>query len=117
MSGPLPTYQPRFPPEEVAQARQIVRQPTAPYMQVQRAKRVVILSKAPRISTRALAEQGGVHYHTAWKWRKRWTQEGFTLEDHPRSGRPPAFSPCAGGFCQGYRLPPARRKRASFVPL
>jgi len=92
MSGPLPRYQPQFTPEEIAQAREILGQHTAPYMKVVRAKMVVILSEEPSISNRVLADQVKVHYNTACKWRKRWTQGGFTLEDQPRSGRPAAFS-------------------------
>jgi transposase len=32
---------------------------------------------------------------TSWvyKWRRRWVLEGFSLEDHPRPGRPRRFSP------------------------
>lgn len=95
MSGPLPHYQPRFTEAQVAQAQSIIRQHNAPQSQVQRAKMVVALAEHPAIGNQQLADRGGVSSPTAQKWRKRWVEEGFTLDDLPRSGRPPTFSPCA----------------------
>lgn len=93
MSGPLPTYQPQFTSEEISQAEQVLRKYHASHAKVQRAKMVLMLAENPAISTPALAGSVGVHKKTAFKWRKRWTKQGFTLEDHPRSGRPPDLSP------------------------
>jgi transposase len=36
----------------------------------------------------------GLHEQSVRHWRKRWCGEGLVLEDRPRSGRPPKFSPC-----------------------
>ncbi len=93
MPNPYPHYQPEFTPEELAQAQQVIRQHNAPHALVVRAKMVLILSEAPKIGNAALANRAGVHYNTAWKWRKRWATGGFRLTDDPRSGRPSDFSP------------------------
>lgn len=97
MPSPYPKYQPTFTREEVEQARSVIGHHSAPHNQVVRAKMVLILAQDPSIGNDELAEQAGVYYHTACKWRKRWATEGFSLQDHPRSGRPAAFSPSAGG--------------------
>jgi transposase len=91
MCGPLPHYQPQFTAHEIAQAREVVRQYHGSHAKVQRAKMVLVLAEDPSIGTPKLARLAGVHPNTAFKWRKRWTQEGFTLEDHPRRGRPLTF--------------------------
>ena len=93
MPGPKPKYQPQFETEEIAEARRIARQRTAPSSQVHRAKMVVVLSEHPDISHKVLAQGVGMHPRTVMKWRKRWAVQGFSLLDQPRSGRPPVFSP------------------------
>ena len=93
MPGPLPKYQPHFTAEEGAQAQQVVRQYHASHAKVRRAKMVLLLAEDPAIPTPTLAALAGVHQNTALKWRRRWGKEGFSLEDRPRSGRPPQFSP------------------------
>ena len=93
MPSPYPQYQPEFTPEELAKAQQVIRQHNAPHALVVRAKMVLILSEAPKIGNATLADEAGVHYNTAWKWRKRWATCGFRLTDDPRSGRPSTFSP------------------------
>ena len=94
--GPKPTFHPCFTPEQVAQARQVAARPTEAHVKVLRARMVLALAEQPSLSTPALARRVGVHEQTARKWRKRWTQEGFSLEDRQGRGRKPAFSPCAG---------------------
>lgn len=93
MPGPKPKYQPEFKPEEMAEARRIARQRTAPSSVVYRAKLVVILSDHPDMSHEKVARAVGLHPRTVIKWRKRWALEGFSLLDRPRSGRPPIFPP------------------------
>jgi transposase len=77
----------------VEQARQVARQTHAPAVQVQRAKLAVLLAEHPTISSIGAARHLHLHVQTVYKWRKRWAQEGFSLEDRPRSGRPRRFSP------------------------
>lgn len=56
MPNPYPQYQPAFTPEELAKAQQVIRQHNAPHALVVRAKMVLILSEAPKISNAALAD-------------------------------------------------------------
>ena len=95
MSGPQPQYQPRFTQAQIDQAQKLIRQRNAPHTKVQRAKMVLALAEAPSLSHQKLADAAGVSHPTAQKWRKRWVEEGFSLDDHQRSGRPPDFSPNA----------------------
>ena len=53
MPSPYPQYQPEFTSEELAQARQVIRQHNAPHTLVVRAKMVLILSEAPKIGNAA----------------------------------------------------------------
>lgn len=102
--GPKPIFQPRFPPEQVTQARHMAARHTEAHVKVLRARMVLALAAQPTLSTPQLARQVGVHEQTARKWRRRWAREGFSLEDRPGRGRKPAFSPCAGGSGEGGRL-------------
>jgi transposase len=89
----LPKYQPTFTTEELEEARQVATCHQAPYVQVQRAKMVLALAQAPEISNPELGRHVDAHANTVFKWRKEWSLHGFQLDDHPRSGRPPIFSP------------------------
>jgi transposase len=52
-----------------------------------------------------IADRLDVAVQLVSKWRKRFHQEGLDgLKDRPRTGRPPAFSPCGGGDGQGAGL-------------
>ena len=51
------------------------------------------LAENPKLSNPELGRQVGTHANTVFKWRKEWTVHGFHVEDQPRSGRPPIFSP------------------------
>jgi len=102
--GPKPTFQPRFTPEQVAQARKVAARHTEAHVKVLRARMVIALAQHPDLSTPELARKVGVHEQTARKWRKRWATEGFRLEDRQRPGRKPGFSPSASHPRQGHRL-------------
>jgi hypothetical protein len=104
VTGPKPLYQPRFTEAHLAEARRVAASHTAGYLRVLRAQMVLHLAAGPSISTPELARRVGVHLQTARKWRKRWATEGFTLDDHPRSGHPPRFSPPAGDRGEGDRV-------------
>ncbi len=101
VTGPKPVYQPRFTEEQVTEARRRASRHTEGHRRVLRAQMVVLLTAAPTLSTPEVARRVGVHVQTARKWRKRWATEGFSLDDHPRSGHPPAFSPSAGHRGEG----------------
>lgn len=73
-------------PDERARAH------TAPYWEVVRAG--VVLLAAEGTSNKEIAHRLDTTPQTVCKWRKRFYEEGLSgLEDRPRSGRPPVFSP------------------------
>jgi predicted ArsR family transcriptional regulator len=65
---------------------------TAPYWEVVRARIVLLASEGA--SNKEIARRLDTTPQTVCKWRKRFYEEGLSgLEDRPRSGRPPVFSP------------------------
>jgi len=88
-----PEFNPTFTEEEIQKAREICRRRNAPHVQVRRAQLAIFLHAHPGAFSSEAASALGMHEQTVRKWRKRWTQGGFSLEDEPRSGRPRRFSP------------------------
>jgi transposase len=73
----------------------IVRCPTAPHAKVQRAH--VILKCADGVPLAQIARQLEMQRHHTRKWIKRFLEHRIQgLQDLPRTGRPPAFSPGGG---------------------
>ena len=65
---------------------------TSPYFHVIRAK--IILLAADGLSNKGIAERLDVPRQIVSKWRKRFHGQRLAgLEDEPRAGRPPGFSP------------------------
>jgi hypothetical protein len=93
MRGRKPKYYPTFTPEEIELARGILRQSNAAYAQVRRAKLLIVLVEEPAIANREAARRIDAHEQFVHKWREIWTMGEFRLEDLPRPGRPPVFSP------------------------
>jgi hypothetical protein len=76
---------------------------TAAHWEVVRAKIVLLASEG--ISNKEIAKRLDSTPQTVCKWRKRFWQEGLGgLEDRPRSGRPPTFSPFGKGRGEGAGL-------------
>lgn len=70
----------------------VARKYTSPYFQVVRAK--VILLAALGLPNDQIASQVSLPRQIVSKWRKRFFEERLEgLENLPRSGRPPRFSP------------------------
>ena len=70
----------------------IARKYTSPYYQVVRAK--VILLAAEGLDNDQIGAQVSLPRQIVSKWRKRFFEERLAgLENLPRSGRPPRFSP------------------------
>lgn len=92
-----PQLVPEFTAEQLAQAQRVALQTSAPHRCVLRAKLTLALAADPLLSHEAIAAKVGLAYATVRKWRGRWAREGWSLEDAPRSGRPPAFSPAGRG--------------------
>ena len=104
MPGQLPQYQPKFGESEVRRAGEMARKGHGSYAQVRRARLALELARDPSGSSSEIGRRVGMHAETVRKWRKRWTREGLSLEDKPRSGRPKSFSPGGHRAGQGDRL-------------
>ena len=80
-------------PNEKTQLESIARKYTSSYYSVVRAK--VVLLAAQNIDNKEIGERLELPRQVVSKWRKRFFEEGLAgLEDRPRRGRPPVFSPC-----------------------
>ena len=77
---------------EKGQLEAIARKYTSPYCDVTRAK--VILLAAKGLENKHIAERLDIPRQIVSKWRKRFFEERLAgLEERPRHGRPPVFSP------------------------
>ena len=80
---------------EVGVLEGLVRSYTSSYCQVVRAK--AILMAAQGLENKEIGERLDLPRQIVSKWRKRFFEERLAgLEDRPRRGRPPAFSPSGG---------------------
>ena len=83
-------------PGERARLELWARKYTSPYYQVIRAK--IVLLAAEGRSNKEIAHHLDVPRQIVSKWRKRFYQQRLSgLEDQPRTGRPPGFSPSGRG--------------------
>ena len=81
---------------ERAELERRARSQAEPHRTVVRAKLVLML--ADKKGFTATAEAVGLRRRIVYKWAERFLKKRVDgLEDHPRSGRPPRFSP--GGGC------------------
>ncbi|HEV3399451.1 MAG TPA: helix-turn-helix domain-containing protein [Actinomycetes bacterium] len=104
MPKPYPLYHPEFAPEDVATLEGLVRRTSLAHRVVQRAKLALLLHHEPGVGNAEAARRLGQHPNWVCTWRKRWTEEGFSvaaLEDRPRAGRPVAVSPPGAGDGRG----------------
>ena len=89
--------------EERAQLQRIARSYTSPHGLVTRAQ--VVLLAAEGMENATIAKELRFPPQLVTKWRKRFYEERLAgLEDRPRSGRPPGFSPSGGGSGEGAGL-------------
>ncbi len=80
--------------------RKIARRYTSSYRDVVRAK--VVLYAAQGLDNQAIAERLDLPRQIVSKWRKRFFEQRLAgLEELPRHGRPPRFSPQDRGGDQG----------------
>ena len=78
--------------EERARVESWARRYTSPYFHVIRAK--IVLLAADGLSTKKIAERLDSPRPIVSKWRQRFHEQRLAgMEDVPRSGRPPGFSP------------------------
>lgn len=88
-----PQYQPQFTAEQLAEARRVAAQHSAPVAQARRAQLTLLLAEFPELSHAEIGARCGLDDETVYKWRRRWATQEWSLTDAPRSGRPRAFSP------------------------
>jgi len=93
MPGPKPSHRPQFTDEQLAKASVLAQQYTAPFCHVVRARLTLLLAEDPEITNAEAGRRLGVDEDTVYKWRRRWAEDGWSLEDRPRDGRPRAFPP------------------------
>lgn len=87
---------------ERSQLELLARRYTSPYSVVARAR--IVLLAAQGLGNDEIARRLGMERQLVSKWRKRFWEERLAgLEDRPREGRPPVFSPldCGGGESAG----------------
>ena len=78
-------------PAEERELRQRASRYTAPYMEVIRAR--IILMAAEGMQNKDIAEKLMLPVQIVTKWRKRYYHEGLAgLDERPRPGRPPTRS-------------------------
>jgi len=88
-------YQIELSPAEREWLESRARRYTLPYRDVVRAK--IILLAAEGRSNKEIARELHLPRPIVSKWRKRYYREGPPgLQDRPRGGRPPDFSPSGG---------------------
>ena len=79
-------------PAEKAELERLARKRTAPYYMVIRAKAILMAAKG--MDNKTIGEKLGEPRQIVSQWRKRFAEERLEgLEDRPRPGRPPSFSP------------------------
>ena len=79
-------------PEQRVELEARARKYTLPYRDVVRAK--IVLMAAAGLDNDEIAARLDTRREIVSKWRKRFFEQGLPgLEERPRGGRPPAFSP------------------------
>ena len=93
MPGPLPTFCPAFPADFVQQARATIQRKTASHQTVQRAQLALLLHEAPQMGHDQAGHRIGLSGRQVQRWRQRWAEGDFSLDDAPGRGRKADFSP------------------------
>ena len=93
MRGGKPVSRPTFTAEQIEAAAEAVRKHGTPQAKARRARLVLLLAEDPAMTSTEAGKRVGLHAQTVLKWRQRWSSGYFSLDDDPRSGRPPRFSP------------------------
>ena len=85
-------YELSLTPEQRAELEARARKYTLPYREVVRAK--IVLLAAAGLDNDEIAARLDTRREVVSKWRKRFYEQGLPgLEERPRGGRPPVFSP------------------------
>jgi len=106
MPGPPRAIQIELSQEERKELEHQARSQTLPFRQVQRAR--LILDLANGLSLSESARHAGCQRWIARKWLTRFAKDRLKgLDDLPRPGRPPSFSPSGRHTSGATRLPDA----------
>lgn len=102
--------------EERDELERRAREYTGRYCRVVRAK--IVLLAAAGVANSEIAARLDTSPQVVWRWRKRFFEGGLEgLEDLPRSGRPPVFSPLGSYRGQAAGLRVAGHHRGAAVAL
>lgn len=92
MSGRKHTYCIYLKEKEREGLKRLSMSQVAPYVEVVRARILLLSNEHPEWSSRYIAEQVGCRRATVSKFRHRWVYEG-SIKDHPRTGAPRTYGP------------------------
>lgn len=107
MPGPSSPSKPHLTPKEKQELEHQARSQTLSFRTVQRSRLILFLAEGKSVSESA--RRVGLQRRIAIKWAQRFSQERLAgLEDRPRVGRPPTFSPSGSYLSSKIGLPNAR---------
>ena len=116
MPGPKPMLSIRLSEAERQELQGLLRRPTAPAGVVRRARAILLLADGAGYSQ--VGRQVGMARHHLRKWVRRFDQQRLDgLDDAPRPGRKPVFSPQGGGARGQAGLRDARPRRPLAVSV
>ena len=104
MSGPAPTFQPRFPKAFLDEAKHVVALRTVALRRWQRAQLALLLHNDPQLSNVQAGHQVSLSDQAVRFWRRRWASGDFSLDDKPGRGRKPGLSPLRARLAQSDRM-------------
>ena len=106
LRGVRPSLEVSLTPEDRAVVEERAKQRVAPYVEVVRAKAILMMADGMR--NVEIAEVVDVDARTVSIWRRDFRQRGIKcLADRPRPGRRARFSPCSEGGTSTSVLPEA----------
>ena len=99
MPGPSPVPC-TFPDDFVQVALDTVRRRTVAVQVVQRFRLALLLHEQPDMKNDQAAKEVGLSARQVQRWRSRWAAGDFSIEDQPRRGRKPVFSPSGSALIE-----------------
>ena len=101
MPGPL-SARCTFPDDFVEDALDTVRRRTAAVQVVRRYRLVLLFHEQPSLRNEDAADCVGLSPRQVQRWRSRWANGDFSIEDRPGRGRKAAFSPSGSRVDPGH---------------
>jgi hypothetical protein len=100
-----------FPDEFLQEARLAVRRRTILVQEVQRYRIALLIHDHPTIINTEAGQGVGLSERQFQRWRHRWAEGDFTVEDREGRGRKTLFVPDGSDPGYRHRLPNRRRNR------